>query len=194
MLSRRTAGRWAALLIALFVCPAHGQVAERLKACAGCHGLDGNSVIPGIPSIAAQPKVFLENRLILMREGMRGTEVMQDLMKGLSDRDIVAIAAHFAGQRASAQQGTRDKALFQRGRALAAKLRCASCHGPDFRGREQMPRLAGQREDFLDAVMRELRDSPRPGSDTMMTAVLYGVSDAEIRALAHFLARPGDKP
>jgi cytochrome c553 len=37
--------------------------------------------------------------------------------------------------------------------------------------------------------MRKFRDAPPPGSDTIMSATLYGVSDADIRALAHFLAR-----
>ena len=31
-------------------------------------------------------------------------------------------------------------------------------------------------------------DNRRTGSDTMMSSVLYGVSDADIKAMAHFLA------
>ena len=50
-----------------------------------------------------------------------------------------------------------------------------------------MPRLAGQREDYLESEMRAYRASQRP--DTTMTAALYGVKDDEIRALAHFLSR-----
>jgi cytochrome c553 len=37
--------------------------------------------------------------------------------------------------------------------------------------------------------MRAYRDGKRTGGDTIMAATLYGVSDADIRALAHFLAR-----
>jgi cytochrome c553 len=37
--------------------------------------------------------------------------------------------------------------------------------------------------------MSLFRDAPPPGGDTLMSAALYGVSDADIRALAHFLAR-----
>jgi cytochrome c553 len=60
---------------------------------------------------------------------------------------------------------------------------------PDFSGRAQIPRLAAQREEYLDDIMRTFRDAPPPGSDTLMNAALYGVSDADIRAMAHFLAR-----
>ena len=88
------AGRRAWWLAALlFSAPVAAQLAER---CASCHGPGGNSVTPGIPSIAAQPKVFLENLLILMREGVRGSAAMQQQMKGVSDREIIALATHFA--------------------------------------------------------------------------------------------------
>jgi cytochrome c553 len=166
-------------------------VGERLKVCVGCHGPDGNSVTLGIPSIAGQPKVYLENQLILTREGLRATDVMQkqELMRGLSDRDIVGIAAHFAQQPARSAAGEVDAGQFRRGRQLAGKLHCGNCHLPDYRGREQMPRLAGQREEYLYETMRAFRDNPRSGGDTIMTAALYGIPEADLRAMAHFLAR-----
>lgn len=52
----------------------------------------------------------------------------------------------------------------------------------------QMPRLAGQREEVMVAKMIAFRDKPPPGTDTIMSATLYGVSDADIKAMAHFLA------
>jgi cytochrome c553 len=180
-------GRRAWLLAALlFSAPVAAALTER---CAPCHGPDGNSTTPGIPSIAAQPKVFIENLLVLVREGLRGGEEMKQIMKGTSDRDIAALAAHYSKLPARSQPGAVDATLFQRGQELAAKNRCGVCHLPDFRGREQIPRLAGQREEFLFEIMRRFRDAPPPGSDTLMSAALYGVSDADIRALAHFLSR-----
>ena len=156
--------------------------------CTPCHGADGNSVTPGIPSIAGQPKIFLENLLVLVREGLRGSEQMQQILKGASDRDIVALAAHYSKLTVSAQPRALDTARFQRGRELAAEHRCGVCHLADFRGREQIPRLAGQREEYLADMMRRFRDAPPPGSDTLMSAVLYGVSIDDMGALAHFLA------
>jgi len=52
-----------------------------------------------------------------------------------------------------------------------------------------MPRLAGQREEYLLDSMKSFRDHPRRGGDTIMSAALYGVSDEDIRAMAHFLSR-----
>lgn len=178
-------GRWALVLTALFVAPTVAQ-----EQCKTCHGPDGNSVSPGVPSIAGQPKLFIENQLVLIREGLRPSPDMFPFVKDLKDAEIVALAKHFAALPAKhTQSATENAALITRGAALAKKLHCSSCHLPDYRGQNQIPRLAGQREDWLEPAMRQFRDKPRPGGDTIMAAALYGVSDADIRALAHFLAR-----
>jgi len=185
-------GRWA-LLAALFISAAHAQVEERLGAqlrtCAACHGADGNSATAGVPSLAAQPKIFLENYLVLSREGLRGPGVMQALLKGVPDKEIVALSRHYSGLKAIAGTDPIDRKLFQRGKEIAAKNRCASCHEASFRGREQMPRLAGQREDFLADAMLQYRQNRRAGGDTLMSAALYGIPDADFKALAHYFSR-----
>ena len=165
------------------------QIADRLKTCAACHGETGNSVTPGVPSLAGQPRVFTETQLILFREGVRPQEPMAALMRGVSDKEIVAIAAYYAAAKPAPAPASRDAALYQRGADIVKRMQCGACHLPDFSGREQMPRLAGQREEYLDAAMLAYRDNRRIGSDTMMSGVLHGVSDADIKALAHFLSR-----
>lgn len=177
------------MLTALFLSSALAQFEERVRTCAGCHGADGNSSIAGTPSIAAQPRVFLENYLVLTREGVGGTAVMQSLLKGVPDGEIAALATHYSALPSKAQGGPVDKKLFQRGKEVAEKNRCGSCHLPDYRGREQMPRLAGQREEFLAEAMLAYRRNRRPGGDTIMAASLYGIAEADIRALAHYLSR-----
>jgi cytochrome c553 len=180
------------LLTALLGSAAAAQ--ESLPVCGGCHGADGNSEVPGVPSIAGQPRVFLETQLVLFREEVRVLPRMQPPVKtavqGLSDREIARIAAHYAALRARpSPDGPADPAQFGRGRELAQKLHCGSCHLPSFRGGAQVPRLAAQREDYLADSMLGYRDNPRGGGDTIMAAALYGLSDADIRALAHYLAR-----
>ena len=183
-------GRWAGLLTALLVSIAAAQpLEERLKVCAGCHGQDGNSKLPGTPSLAGQPKLFLENYLVLTREGLRGNEAMQKLLHGVADREIVALAVHYSKLPAKPGEGATDRARFERGRQAAAKNRCGNCHRPDYSGQQQMPRLAGQREDFLFETMLAYRHNRRQGGDTMMTAALYGIPEADLQAMAHYLAR-----
>jgi cytochrome c553 len=179
-------GRWAAaMLTALFVCGASAQ-----EACVACHGPGGNSVNPEIPSIAGQPKLFIENQLVLMREELRPAPQMQPIVKGMKDAEITRLAEHFSKLPAkSMESGPLDPVLAKRAVQRAKELRCGVCHVSDFSGQNQVPRLAGQRERYLEAEMRAYRDNKRKGGDTIMAAALYGVSDADITAMAHFLSR-----
>jgi cytochrome c553 len=180
-------GRWA-LLTVLFSFSCFSQ--ERLQLCAACHGEDGNSANPQIPSIAGQPKLFLENQLILFREELRKSEQMAPVVKGMKDPEIIKLAEHFSKLPAKVMESApADPALVKQGTAKAKQLRCGVCHLADFSGQNQIPRLAGQRETYLDAEMRAYRDGKRTGGDTIMAAALYGVSDADIKALAHYLSR-----
>ena len=63
---------------------------------------------------------------------------------------------------------------------------CVSCHKADFSGQDQMPRLARQRIDFMIKAMQDLHDNKRSGADTTMTAAIFGASDADLTALAHY--------
>ncbi|HSA91348.1 MAG TPA: c-type cytochrome [Burkholderiales bacterium] len=181
-------GRWALALTAFFSSIVLSQ--DRLQLCAACHGEGGNSTNPQVPSIAGQPKLFLENQLILFREEIRKSEQMLPVVKGLKDPEIIKLAEHFSRLPAKGMEsGPPDKRLLQRGSQRAQELRCGICHLSDFSGQNQIPRLAGQREAYLEAEMRAYRDGKRTGGDTIMAATLYGVSDADIKALAHYLSR-----
>lgn len=179
------------LLAALFLaCAANAQpLPERIKLCESCHGPDGNSVTANIPSIAAQPPTFLENSLVYFREDLRKSPVMQGIAKGMKDEDITALARHFSTRRATAVTGTpADAALMKRGTEAAQRLHCGQCHLARFQGQGQIARLAGQREDYLLEALKGYRDGTRSAADTTMTEVLYGVEDADLAALAHYMA------
>ena len=181
-------GRWAFVLTALFASQVVAQ--ERVGLCASCHGPDGNSPDPKIPSIAGQPKLFIETQLVLFREELRKSEQMLPIVRGMKDPEIIQLAEHFSKLPAKGMEsGDPDPALMKTGAEKAKALRCGICHTADFGGQKQVPRLAAQREAYLEAEMRAYRDGKRAGGDTIMAATLYGVSDADIRALAHFLAR-----
>jgi len=146
-------------------------------------------VIAGTPSIAGQPLTFLENSLVYFREGLRTAPVMQAIVKDMKDEDITALARHFSAQPAKVvMTGKADDAKATRGKQIAAKNHCGQCHLAKYEGRDQMPRLAGQREEYLNTAMIGYRDGKRSAADTTMTEVLYGMTDADIAALAHFMA------
>ena len=181
-------GLAAAVISAHTAFAAGMPIAERIALCAGCHGEDGNSSIEKTPSLAGQPEFFLLNQLILMREGVRRIEAMAPFVKDLTDADIEALAKHFATLEPKASGEAIDSALIKRGAELAVERRCASCHLPTLAGQEQMPRLAKQRVDYMIESLKALRDDKRTGADTLMTAAIFGLSDADLAALAHYAA------
>ena len=180
-------GLAAALLGASTIVSAQTMpLAERIAQCGSCHGEDGNSRLPDVPSLAGQPAFFVMNQLFLMREGVRRIEVMTPIVKELTDSDLEALSAHYAQLAPKASDEVIDPAMVKHGDALAQKLRCASCHLPTLAGQDQMPRLARQRVDYLFSTMKAMRDNQRPGTDTQMSSIVAGLSDADLTALAHY--------
>lgn len=169
-------------------------LSAKLAVCAACHGADGNAPLAGSPSLAGQPKIFIENQLVMIREGMRSIPMMQGLLSGVTDEDIAAMASHYAALPLKKPPTERDAKLYPLGEKLSKEMRCGICHLPNYMGREQMPRLAGQREDYLLHSMRQFKSNQAVGRDTVMAASLYGVSDDDLKAMAHYLSRSVPAP
>ncbi|MDI9331203.1 MAG: c-type cytochrome [Alphaproteobacteria bacterium] len=161
---------------------------QRLQACSACHGPNGNSQMPDVPSLAAQPRLFIENQLVLIREGVRDIPAMKALLDGVGDDDLAKMARHFSSQSLVPAPRARDEALLSRGQQLAEQTRCGICHLPTYLGREQMPRLAGQREDYLFTAMRMMQANQAVGRDPIMSASVYGIPEADLKALSHYFA------
>jgi cytochrome c553 len=175
---------WAAMSFGV----AAQTLQERLQVCGSCHGEKGNSPMEKTPSLAGQPELFLTNQLILFRDRIRLSEVMAPFVKGLTDTQIVELAAHYSKLPPQKSAEPVDQALVPRGETLAKALRCGICHLPSYAGSEQIPRLAQQRIDYVIESLIAYRDGRRYGIDTSMNGVMVGVSDQDIRALAHYLA------
>ena len=177
----------AAAFCAAAQSPHGAAAAARVAACAACHGAAGQSGTALTPSLGGQPRLFIENQLVLIREGLREVPVMQALLAGVSDEEIGQLAAYFASQPPMRSEQKSEPALARAGAALAQSRMCGTCHLADYRGQQQVPRLAGQRLDYLVFSMQQFRDKPGPGRDTIMAATLRGLSDAELTQLAHYL-------
>lgn len=96
----------AALLVACGVAWA-GDAAEgqkKSKACAACHGPDGNSASPEFPRIAGQHFDYLVMSLTRYKSGKRKNPIMAPQAANLTRRDIEDLAAYY-----SQQQGLQTK-------------------------------------------------------------------------------------
>ena len=170
-------------------------VDERFTVCLACHGADGQSRIPETPSLGGQPSFFVVAQLFLFREGRRDSAAMIAAAKGLTNDDLMAFAERVTKLPAPPPPGeAADAARFARGRTLALRHPCGVCHNPDFSGREQIPRLANQREEYLLKAMREYKSGARLGYGGAMSQELAGLSDQDLSDLAHFLSHQGTRP
>lgn len=169
---------------------AHAEpVGQRLETCLACHGATGQSATADIPSLGAQQPAYVLIQLYMFREGMRQADPMNTMAKGLSDDDLRAFADAIAAlPKPVPAEGSIDAARMTRARSMVQRYHCNSCHNADFAGRDNIPRVANQREDYLARTMRQYKANTRHGYDATMSDVLQSVSEAEIDDLAYYLA------
>jgi cytochrome c553 len=163
---------------------------EKLAPCLACHGPEGQSELENVPSLGAQPAPYTVIQLFMFREKMRVAEPMNEMAKELADSDLQSIADFFAKQPApKPPAGEGDPARLERSRAVVEQNHCDVCHRPDFSGRENVPRLADQREDYLLKTLRDYKSGARRGYDATMAEVLQPIDDAQLIEFAYYLAR-----
>jgi cytochrome c553 len=180
----------AMLVCATTVTAWAASIEERIAPCFACHGEKGQSTNSEVPSLGAQPAPYVLIQLFLFREKLRVLDIMNDATKGFTDNDLRTFADTISKLPAPQPSGDpADAERLQRGQALVRQYRCDICHNPDLAGRENVPRIAGQREDFLVKTMRDYKANVRPGYDASMGDVLQPITDAEILDLAYFAAR-----
>lgn len=71
---------------------------EKAKACAACHGPDGNSASADFPKLAGQHADYLVKALQAYKNGTRKNPVMAPMGANLSQRDMEDLAAFFSQQ------------------------------------------------------------------------------------------------
>jgi len=185
----RRHGARLVLALALAASGVGAAAQNRLEPCLACHGAEGQSQTPEVPSLGAMPEKYTLIQLFMFREGMRAAAPMNDLMKDATDDDLQWFATEIAklpppGPPAEAA----DAARVARGKALAEQQHCNVCHRADFSGQENVPRLKNQREDYLLATLRAYKSAARRGYDASMAEVVQSLQEAAFEDLSYFLA------
>jgi len=166
------------------------EVGKKVAApCFQCHGPDGNSTMPGTPSLAGQQPRYFVTAVREYLDGTRGTSPMHMLVRDMRSTDLESVALYFASQ----TPAQRPPASF--GNPAAATqhvILCAGCHGPlGVSDDAATPSLAGQDPQYLVNAIRAFRNARK--YEPMMR-VVAGLTDTDIDNIAAFYTMQKSKP
>src|SRR4051795_6732090 len=178
------------LAFLLLLTPAAAETfEERVAPCLACHGEKGQSATENTPSLGAQQAPYALIQLFMFREKLRVFEPMNEMAKTLSDDDLRTFSDFIAKLPKPVPAEAGEPSRMARAQAVAQQHRCNSCHNPDYSGKDNVPRIAGQREDSLVKTLSEYKNNPRHGYDGSMADVMAAVTPEQIADLAYLLAR-----
>jgi len=169
--------------------------------CAACHAADGNSTAPANPKIAGQIPEYLHKQLADFKpqggkKPARESPIMLGMVASLSEGDMKALAAFYAGQKlkpaaaADKNLAMLGQKLWRGGNAATGVPACAGCHGPAGAGMpSQYPRLAGQYAEYIASQLKAFKEGGRANDPNgMMRGVTARMTEREIRAVAEYAA------
>jgi cytochrome c553 len=169
--------------------------------CKTCHGLSGQGFRGSypMPRLAGQQPEYLKNQLQAFIERRRTNPVMFNVAHVLNPPMLTALSTYFKDLDpkplggAPRELAAAGKKIYEEGVPSAEVPPCASCHGPDAKGADAFPRLAGQLNDY---VVRKLtnwdkergQDKANPDNSAIMQPIAHNLTEAQIKAVAAYLS------
>ena len=182
---------WSVLLAAICGPPTFASaqsIDEKVQICAGCHGEKGVPQDVNTPVIWGQKEGYLYIQLRDFKRQTRKHEIMSPIAASLARDDMLAIAAYFSakpwpdlGQK-SAPKDVATRALRANG-----SVGCTGCHLDQWQGDGTVPRLAGQRREYLAKTIADFRSRAR-GNNPGMTDLMLATDAGDLAALVDYLA------
>ncbi|HLX17263.1 MAG TPA: c-type cytochrome [Bradyrhizobium sp.] len=178
-----------------------GELKAKIDYCKTCHGLSGQGFRGSVPMprLAGQQPEYLQNQLQAFIERRRNNPVMFNVAHVLTPQIEKALAEQFkelnpkplgGGPGGNAAEG---KKIYEEGIPKSDVPPCASCHGPDAKGRDAFPRLAGQLSDYMYRKLTNWdkergQDKANPDNSAIMGPIAHNLADTQIKAVAAYLS------
>ena len=164
------------------------EMPAKAATCLACHGVNGNSVMPGVPSLAAQNARYIYLQLRDYQEGRRDNPMMSPMAAGLTRPEMQELANYFSQQKLSSKGFKADPDKVQKGIAKANETLCAMCHLGEFKGQNEIPKVAGQNFDYVVSMLKAFKAKTRTNDAGNMTSVASTLSDEDIENLGHYIS------
>jgi cytochrome c553 len=177
------------------------ELQAKLAYCKTCHGLSGQGFRGSfpMPRLAGQQPEYLVNQLQAFIERRRTNPVMFNVAHVLSPSMLTALAAHFKDLNPKPLGGAQKelvaagKKIYEEGVPSAEVPPCATCHGPEAKGADAFPRLAGQLNDYLFKKLvnwekERGQDKARPDNSAIMQPIAHNLTEDKIRAVTAYLS------
>ena len=164
---------------------------QKAQVCVACHGPEGNSANPVMPTLAGQPAQFISTELFQFRDGNRKDPQMTPVAASLTNADMNDLAAYFSAQKPRPPSHKTDPANAATAPKLAEQFNCVQCHGKALLGQQHIPRLAGQQFEYLKMQLRGFKAQTRADLDGNMTSAAQALSEKDIDALVDYMAGLG---
>jgi len=169
---------------------------EKSTLCQGCHGTDGISFEPLIPSLAGQYSFYIEKQIRNYQAGTRTHQIMNAMVGTIAEGDAADIAAYFASQPKMKGEGPGNeigKNLFTVGDISRRVVACNNCHGARGKGLTPktgfFPVLGGQQKGYIRRQLVNFREDIRTNSPSnVMNKIARNLTDVEIEALAEYVS------
>ena len=165
-----------------------------MDSCFRCHGAEGLSTDPDTPRLAGQHFDYIARQLSDFQTGRRASDVMQRMVEGLAEEEMLALGVYF-NVKPSPPQRVRDpelaavgRFLYHRGNEFSGVPNCAGCHGGRGMGTSDLPRLAGQSMRYTETQLHLFSERPRTEGNEVMHEVASKLTELEIRALAAYIS------
>ena len=170
----------------------------KAASCGGCHGMDGNSVVPTFPKLAGQGEKYIAKQLAEFKANTsRKNDMMLGMSAALSEQDMADIGAYYAAQKlagpspADQDKATLGKQLYKGGDLTSGIPACQACHGPKGGGvaGSGYPQVGGQYVEYTLAQLKAFRDGTRTNDDKeLMRSIVKDMTDEQFEALANYIA------
>ena len=164
------------------------EIPAKAAMCLGCHGVNGNSSMPGTPSLAAQNARYIYLQLRDFQEGRRENPIMSPMTAGLTKPEMQELANYFSKQKLSSKGFKADPEKAKLGKDKADETLCAMCHLGEFIGQNEIPKVAGQNFDYVVKTLKDFKAKNRTNDAGNMTSVASTLSEQDIENLGHYIA------